>query len=460
MIAGTLADTIVALATPPGGGALAVVRVSGPGAIAAVGCVFRGHRRLEDVAGFEGAHGWIEGREGPVDEVVAWVYRAPRSYTGENMVEISCHGGTVSAGRVMETLWAGGARPAEPGEFTRRAFVNGRIDLAQAEAVADLIAARGRRAHDQALANLRGGLSRRVRELAADVRGALARIEAHLDFGDDVPEAPDAKELAHDLDRAQRELSRLADGYARSRGVREGLVVAITGRPNVGKSSLLNALAGFDRAIVHEAPGTTRDVVDAMVEWAGVPVRLVDTAGHRGGAGEVEQAGMARSRMEASRADLVLWVVEATEPPGPEDLAAVAGLDGARVHLILNKTDLGPIHPAWSEASAARVRHGTSALTGEGVGELARALEAELRGDVVTAPEEEPAWVANERHAHELNRAAQALERARRILERGEPVELAAADLHRSLESLASITGERAGEDLLNEIFRRFCIGK
>ncbi len=460
MSAGTSADTIVALATPPGGGALAVVRVSGPGSIAAAGRVFRGHRSLEDVAGFEGAHGWIEGREGPVDEVVAWVYHAPRSYTGENMVEISCHGGTVSAGRVIESLWAQGARPAEPGEFTRRAFLNGRMDLAQAEAVADLIAARGRRAHDQALANLRGGLSRRVRELAADIRGTLARIEAHLDFGDDVPEAPDAEELARDLDRTQRELNRLADSYARSRGARDGLVVAITGRPNVGKSSLLNALAGFDRAIVHEAPGTTRDVVDAVVEWAGVPVRIVDTAGHRGDAGEVERAGMERSRLEASRADLVLWVVEATEPPGAEDHAAVAELDGARVHLVMNKTDLGPPHSDWSAAGNVRARHVTSARTGEGIGDLALALEAELRGDIVTAPEEEPAWVANERHAHELARAARALDRARQILERGEPVELAAADLHRSLESLASITGERAGEDLLNEIFRRFCIGK
>jgi tRNA modification GTPase len=156
----------------------------------------------------------------------------------------------------------------------------------------------------------------------------------------------------------------------------------------------------------------------------------------------------------------VLWVVEATEPPGPEDHAAVAGLDGARVHLVLNKTDLGPVHPAWSAVDDARARHVTSARTGAGIGDLALALEAELGGDLVTAPEEQPAWVANERHAHELAGAARALDRARRILDRGEPVELAAADLHRSLESLASITGERAGEDLLNEIFRRFCIGK
>jgi tRNA modification GTPase len=238
------------------------------------------------------------------------------------------------------------------------------------------------------------------------------------------------------------------------------LVVAITGRPNVGKSSLLNALAGFDRAIVHEAPGTTRDVVDAVVEWAGVPVRIVDTAGHRGDAGEVEQEGMERSRAEASRADLVLWVVEATAPPSPEDLAAVAGLDGARTHLVLNKIDLGAADPAWSAVVEARARHVISARTGAGIGELALALEAELRGDILTATEEEPAWVTNERHAHELALAARALDRAWGILERGEPVELAAADLHQSLESLASITGEHAGEDLLNEIFRRFCIGK
>src|SRR6185436_2591879 len=196
MIRFALDDTIASLATPVGAGALSIIRVSGPEASLVVARVFRGERELSALQGFQGAHGWLFDAAGAVDEVVVWVYRAPRSYTGEDMIEISCHGGSVSASRALEALWAAGARPAEPGEFTRRAFLHGRIDLAQAEAVADVIEARGRRAHEQALAQLQGGLSRRVRELAGEVREVLLAIETHLDFGEDVPEVPESGALA------------------------------------------------------------------------------------------------------------------------------------------------------------------------------------------------------------------------------------------------------------------------
>jgi tRNA modification GTPase len=460
MIRNSARDTIAALATPPGAGALAVVRLSGPEAVTVAGRAFRGTRALEALTGFEGTHGFVVDGEVSVDEAVAWVYRGPRSYTGEDVVEITCHGGSVPARRVLDVLWKAGARPAEPGEFSRRAFLNGRLDLAQAEAVADLIAARGRRAQEQALAQLRGGLSERVRGLAGEIRGELARIEAHLDFGEDVPEAPEAASVARALARAEDRLDRLAASHAPSRRAREGMTVALCGRPNVGKSSLLNALLGSDRALVHETPGTTRDVVDGWVEWSGIPIRLVDTAGLREAADPVERAGVERSRSALGSADVILWVADGSAAPTAEDREIAHGLDFARVHLVLNKSDLGTWNGGWVNGYSPRGVHRASALDGTGIGSLVRALEGELTGDVVGALEGETVWVANERHAHLLRSGASALARARAVLLAGEPVELAAADLHRALEALAAITGERAGTELLDEIFRRFCIGK
>jgi tRNA modification GTPase len=377
------------------------------------------------------------------------------------MVEFSCHGGAVSGPRVLETLWEAGARPGHPGEFTRRAFLNGRIDLTQAEAVADLIAARGRRAQEQALVHLQGGLSRRVRHIAAELREVLAHIEGHLDFGEDVAEAPEAQAQDEVLARAEADLERLAASHAPSRKARDGMVVAITGRPNVGKSSLLNALAGYDRALVHDTPGTTRDVVDVEVQWSGVPVRLVDTAGIREQAAPVEQAGIERSRAELRRADLILWVVDASEPPSEGDREAASGLPWERVHMVLNKMDLVEReNSGWVNGYSPRGVCRTSAKTGSGVGDLGALLEHELTERLVGALEGENIWVTNERHAHELALASQALVRARTVLREGRPLELGAADLHRALGHLAAITGDRAGDDLLDEIFRRFCIGK
>jgi tRNA modification GTPase len=459
MIRFALDDTIASLATPPGAGALAVIRVSGPEALIVGARVFRGERELTSLSGFQGAHGWIVDAGGPVDEVVLWVYRAPRSYSGEDMLELSCHGGSISASRVLEALWGAGARPAEPGEFTRRAFLHGRIDLAQAEAVADVIAARGRRAHEQALAQLEGGLSRRVRELAGAIRDVLMAIEAHLDFGEDVPEVPDASALAFRLSAAESELSRLASSYLPSRRVREGFVIALVGKPNVGKSSLLNVLAGRDRALVHDSPGTTRDVVDVVVEWSGIPVRLVDTAGLRGAdADAVERAGMERTRLEAGAADAVLWVVDVSGGvfEREEDLGVASGLDLSRVVLVLNKCDLGRAgEPWWANNYSLLRRFIVSALTGDGVSELQLALEK-----LVSSGVEESAWVSNERHARQLVSAGEDLVRARGILETSGNLELCAADLGRALTALALITGDEVGDDLLDAIFSRFCIGK
>jgi tRNA modification GTPase len=460
MIRFALDDTIASLATPAGAGALAVIRVSGPEALAVGARVFRGERSLDELRGFQGAHGWVHDAGGPVDEIVVWVYRSPRSYTGEDMLELSCHGGSVSASRVLEALWAAGARPGEPGEFTRRAFLHGRIDLAQAEAVADVIAARGRRAHEQALVQLQGGLSRRVQVLADSIRDVLVRIEAHLDFGEDVPEIPEASELSSRLSEVLAELERLAASHLPSRRLREGFVVALVGKPNVGKSSLLNALAGSDRALVHDTPGTTRDVLDVVVEWSGIPVRLVDTAGLRpAGADAVEQAGMERTHRELRAADVILWVVDVSSAPSDEDLAIGSGLDLSRTILVLNKSDLGRAGEGWWANNYSPIKRAViSALTGGGVSGLQLALDHLVAAGV--SDSEESVWVANERHARQLVSACEDLGRAQAVLEKVGNLELCAADLGRALGSLAAITGGEVGDDLLDAIFSRFCIGK
>lgn len=452
-------DTIAAIATAGGASALAIVRLSGPDAAAIADRVFRGRARLGEIGTFRGAHGTIVDGQETLDEVVAWVYRAPETATGEDLIEISCHGGA-SPHRVLDSLVRQGARPAGPGEFTRRAFLNGRLDLAQAEGVAALIAAEGRVAERQALAQLSGGLSRRIRAIADPVRAVLARLTVFLDFEEDEPGPPDVPALRRQLDGATMGLRGLLATRAAGARVRDGVSIALAGRPNVGKSSLLNALAGHDRAIVHAEPGTTRDPVDVRMEWAGLALRLVDTAGIRDADGTVEREGIRRSRLEIGRADVVFWVVDGSAAPTEDDGLIGAGLEPNRTLLILNKADLGPADRGWANVHSPKERHGVSALSGFGVPELLDAVVARLLGGARPDAGREDAWVTQARHGALLEEAEAALIRAEEALVGGVPVELAAADLHRALDALGRITGERAGPELLDEIFRTFCIGK
>jgi len=460
-------DDIAAIATAPGASGLAVVRVSGAGATAVADRVFRGGAKLADAASHTLHHGWAEapGAPGaPLDEVVAAIFRAPRSYTREDVVELSCHGGALPARRVLEALLAAGARLARPGEFTLRAFLRGRLDLAQAEAVADLIHAETRAASDLAVAQLRGALSERLRAFASRIGDCAAEVEARVDFAEDVGgvEVPPhvigaARELA-------RELAAFVGDGAWARAVREGVHVPIVGRPNAGKSTLFNRLLGEERAIVATSPGTTRDRVSEALELAGVRVTLSDTAGLRATDDEVEAEGVARSRTAMDTGALVLWVHDATRAPDAEDDAIAAGLRGRRVLLALNKRDL-PGAAAPEEVAAALagalgappVAVALSARTGEGVAELrdalARALGAGEEGALAGA-------VANARHAEALARAVAALERAAAAGGRGEPGECVALELREALAAIEEVTGQRVSEELLERIFGRFCIGK
>jgi tRNA modification GTPase len=465
----SLEDSIAAIATAPGAAGLAVVRVSGPDALAIADAVFEGVRPLAVAAGHTLHHGWAVDtrRSGPageltrLDEVVAAVFRAPRSYTGEDTVEFSCHGGGVPARRVLGALLASGARLAGPGEFTLRAFLRGRLDLAQAEAVADLVHAETESAGDLALAQLAGRLSERLAAIENRITDATAEVEARVDFADDVGGVESPAHVRAAIAAVSGELDSLLAGAPWARAVREGVRVPLLGRPNAGKSSLFNALLGEDRAIVTAEPGTTRDRVSERLAIAGVPVTLSDTAGVRAATSATEAMGVARALGALDGAAVVVWVVDASQPPPDADDELVAGLRGRRVLVALNKSDLPPaITPGQAlallgagDARALRV----SCLSGEGLAELRDALAALLGADREGGL---AGAVANPRHADALSRARAALGRAAAAADAGAPGEIVALELRESLAAMGEVSGRNASEELLERIFARFCIGK
>ncbi len=461
----SLDDTIAAIATAPGSAGLAVLRLSGPRALEVADAIFRGATPLAEAAGHTLHHGWVvwpAPAERRLDEVVAAVFRAPRSYTCEDVVELSCHGGALSARRVLAALLAAGARLADPGEFTLRAFLNGRIDLAQAEAVADLIHAETAGAHDLALAQLGGELSRRIAALTERVTDAVAEVEARVDFAEDVGGVEVPEHVIAAIAEVDRDLADLLAGSPYARAVREGVRVPLVGRPNVGKSSLFNALLGEARAIVTDVPGTTRDRVSEAIELAGIRVTLSDTAGLRDTEDAVESIGVARSRETLAECAIALWVVDAAAPLGPEDRRIAGDLAARPVLVALNKCD----RPAMTRATdvealldgGPRRIVGVSATGGEGLDALRGAL-AELLGAGAAAGGVAGA-VGNLRHVDALERARAGLERATCAAREHSPGEIVALELREALAALGEVTGRSVGEDLLERIFSRFCVGK
>ncbi len=459
-----LDDTIAAIATAAGTAGLAVVRVSGAGALACADVVFRGSQTLATVAGHTLHHGWAVDAardDARLDEVVAAVFRAPRSYTGEDTVEFSCHGGAIPARRVLAALQAAGARLAGPGEFTLRAYLHGRLDLAQAEAVADLVHAETESAGDLALAQLAGALSVRLRAIEDRLADAAAEVEARVDFAEDVGGVETPPHVREAIAAVTRELETMLAGAAWARAVREGVRVPIMGRPNAGKSSLFNALLGEDRAIVTDEPGTTRDRVSERLEIAGVAITLSDTAGVRMATHPIEAMGVARALAALDGAAVVVWVVDGSQPFEPEGDLLVASLADRRVLVVVNKSDLpsqvsDEALRAHVSAESSRLVH-VSSTTGEGLDALRTALAellgADRAGGLAGA-------VANPRHADALERARAALQRASDVAAQGAPGEIVALELREALAAIGEVTGRHAGEDLLERIFARFCIGK
>jgi tRNA modification GTPase len=458
-------DTIAAIATPPGEGGIGVVRLSGPAAAMIAARLFRGAGGA-DAAGFAShtAHyGWAVEPETAerIDECVLTLFRAPRSYTGEDVAELACHGSNVGLGRVLSAARRAGARLAEPGEFTRRAFLNGRIDLARAEAVADLIRARTDAALRVAARQLEGRLSRAIRDLRATLIGLLAEIEATIDFPDDV-EPPEHDDVAARLRATREGASALLATANAGRIYREGAGVVIVGRPNVGKSSLLNALLGESRAIVTEIPGTTRDVIEELVSIRGIPIRAIDTAGLRATDDRVEQIGVGRSREQLAAADLALVVVDASAglTPADRDILAEAGggpVADRRAILVANKCDLGDrladLPPGLPVVRAVAPR-------GEGIDELEAAIAEALVGAATADAAADTILVSNARHQARLEAAIAALRDAEAALAAGFDLDLLATDVKIAAEALGEITGESVTEETITQIFARFCVGK
>jgi tRNA modification GTPase len=455
-------DTIAAIATPLGEGGLAVIRISGPRALAIADHCFVpvGKHSLKPSAALTHTlhFGRISRNGKDVDEVLLSVMRAPRTFTREDVVEITCHGGLQPAKLVLDTIMERGARQAQPGEFTRRAFLNGRIDLAQAEAVADLIHSRTELALQAAHEQLAGKLSLRINELRDELVKTLAHIEAHIDFPDE-DIAPQTKDqLVARLDRAVAFMDDLLRTANEGQILRSGIRAAIIGRPNAGKSSLLNQLLGHDRAIVSATPGTTRDTIEETANIRGLPVIFIDTAGLREGRDEVEIEGIRRSRASLEKAEFILHVFDGSETLTEADNHYLTEFAGKKRILILNKSDLpNPPRPS-TLATPDLPRISVSCLTGSGIESLKDAIKELVWSGQIKAEMLEV--MINSRHQEALNRGRNATLRATEAFRSGLTLELLAMDLRIAVNAIGEIVGKTTTEDLLDSIFSQFCIGK
>jgi tRNA modification GTPase len=460
------AETIAAVSTPPGHGGIGIVRLSGPLSASIAEQLVRlrqplehAHARLADVMDADGED------TARIDEALVTFFGAPRSYTSEDLVEIATHGSPVVLELLLRRAMELGARLAEPGEFTERAFLSGRIDLTQAEAVRDLIEAQTLTQARQAASQMGGALSRRAAPIKQDLVELIALLEAGIDFGEDDVDVTPQKEIARRIAALSPPLAALEASFARGRIVHDGLSLALVGRPNVGKSSLFNRLVERDRAIVTAAPGTTRDTVTERISLGGIPLDLVDTAGLREKAGashkdsseidEAEQIGMRRSREALADAALVLVVLDATQPLNDEERELLAGVSGRPALAVLNKCDLVDSGARASQVAGIATL-ATSALTGEGIPALRERILTLATGGAAA----EPGMLTNIRQQQAVANAIGALADAAKANDGGIPHEMILLDLYRALWALDSLTGQTTPDDILALIFSRFCIGK
>ena len=458
-------DTIAAISTPMGEGAIAIVRLTGDQALSIIDKIYKGpgNKKLSEVSSHTIHYGHLVDPDSKkvVEEVIVSIMRGPKTFTREDVVEINCHGGLVSVKKVLNLVLTNGARLAEPGEFTKRAFLNGRIDLSQAEAVMDLIRAKTDRAMNVALGQMEGRLSKLVQTLRQEILETLAHVEVNIDY----PEYDDVEEMTHNMlikkaSYVKDQLVKLLQTAEQGKILREGISTVIVGRPNVGKSSLLNAFVQENKAIVTDIPGTTRDVIEEYVNVRGVPLRLLDTAGIRETEDIVERIGVEKSRTVLKEADLILLVLNNAEELTSEDVQLFEATKGMETIIIVNKTDL----PRKIDMN--RIRElganspiiATSILEDKGINELEEAIsnlffEGDLEASDLT-------YVSNTRHIALISQALKIIEDAISAIENNTPIDLVQIDLTRAWEILGEIIGDTVSDSLIDQLFSQFCLGK
>lgn len=455
-----MSDTIAAISTPPGEGGIGIIRVSGEASFDIMGKVFTGAtKKIEPRHVYYGTAVGSDGRE--IDEVICIYMKAPHTYTCEDVVEFQAHGGMISTKRILRSVLDAGARMAEPGEFTKLAFLNGRLDLTQAEAVIDLIKAKSEVPHDIAVSQLEGRLGGEVREIRAEMIDTLAQMAVNIDFPDEDIEQVAYDSFIEELSGDAKRVRKLIETADTGRIAREGIKGVIVGRPNVGKSSLMNELLGEGRVIVTDIPGTTRDTIEEMASLAGLPLVLVDTAGIRDASDEIEKIGIVRSKQELRAADIVILVIDGSEALKPEDLEIIDSVKNKKVLAVLNKKDLGSVvtfEDIQDKLGDAAVISTSLKKHGNGFDTISEELHKMITGGDIRS--EQGNIITNERHTAALKNAERSLLSAVDLLKRDEPLEIAEIDAHSACDSLGEILGETAGEEVLDAVFSKFCLGK
>lgn len=455
-------DTIAAIATAMTVSGIGIIRVSGEEALEIAGKVYRSKNGKNDILKSESHkihYGFIYDGEEMIDEVLVMVMKGPRSYTGEDTVEIDCHGGILAMRKVLEAVIRAGARPAEPGEFTKRAFLNGRIDLSQAEAVMDVINAKNEYALKSSMSQLKGAVLKSIKEIRNSIIYHIAYIESALDDPEHISIDGYGEELSDVIKEQKQKIRRLIDSFSEGKMIREGIKTVIVGKPNAGKSSLLNCLVGEEKAIVTDIAGTTRDVLEETIVLQGISLKMMDTAGIRKTEDVVEKIGVERARTYAKEADLILYVVDSSTELDENDQEILKLLEDKKAIVLLNKSDLEPVvtREMLSKKTGKPIIS-ISAKEEKGVEELEKQIkEMFFQGELSFNDE---VYITNARHKKALEDAWKSLEMVENSISMGMPEDFFSIDLMNAYEALGSITGEAVGEDLVNEIFSKFCTGK